>query len=123
MEGRWYTHEQVSRGKPLFARHCAVCHGERGQGLAEDCRKIDASGNYSPPTLNGTAYTRHHPTEVLLRTIEKGGVPLSGVIPAFGSALNEDEAREVIAYFQRASGQTRSTHAGLRLRAGSPACL
>ena len=67
--GRWYTHEQVSRGKPLFAQHCAVCHGEWGQGLAEDWRKTDASGHYPPPPLNGTAHTWHHPTEVLLRTI------------------------------------------------------
>ena len=98
--GRWYTHEQVSRGKPLFAQHCAVCHGEWGQGLAEDWRKTDASGHYPPPPLNGTAHTWHHPTEVLLRTIENGGVPLGGVMPAFESALNQDEAREVIAYFQ-----------------------
>ena len=100
VEGRWYTHEQVSRGMPLFAQHCAVCHGEFGQGLAEDWRKTDANGNYPPPPLNGTAHTWHHPTEVLLRTIEIGGVPLGGVMPAFDTLLDEKQSLEIIAYFQ-----------------------
>lgn len=100
VEGRWYTHEQVSRGKPLFAQHCAACHGEFGQGLAEDWRKTDADGNYPPPPLNGTAHTWHHPTEVLLRTIENGGVPLGGVMPPFGAVLDEPQSLEIIAYFQ-----------------------
>ena len=100
VEGRWYTHEQVSRGRDIFQQHCAACHGRWGEGLAEDWRKPDANGNYPPPPLNGTAHTWHHSTDILLRTIENGGVPLGGVMPAFGSVLNEDEAREVIAYFQ-----------------------
>ena len=100
VEGRWYTHEQVSRGMPLFAQHCAVCHGEWGQGLAEDWRKTDANGNYPPPPLNGTAHTWHHPTEVLLRTINNGGVPLGGVMPAFGAVIDEQQALDIIAYFQ-----------------------
>ena len=100
VEGRWYTHEQVGRGRDQYQQHCAVCHGRLGEGLAEDWKTPDANGNYPPPPLNGTAHTWHHPTDILLRTIENGGVPLGGVMPAFGSALNEDEAREVIAYFQ-----------------------
>ena len=100
VEGRWYTHEKVSRGKPLFAQHCAACHGELGQGLVEDWRKTDADGNYPPPPLNGTAHTWHHPTEVLLRTIENGGVPLGGTMPAFGGVIDEQQALDIIAYFQ-----------------------
>ena len=100
VKGRWYTHEQVSRGKPLFAQHCAVCHGEFGQGLAEDWRKTDANGNYPPPPLNGTAHTWHHPTEVLLGTIQNGGVPLGGVMPPFAAVLDEDQSLDVIAYIQ-----------------------
>ena len=100
VEGRWYTHEQVSRGRELFQQHCAVCHGRWGEGLADDWKKTDANGNYPPPPLNGTAHTWHHSTEVLLRTIENGGVPLGGVMPAFGSVLDEDEALDVIAHIQ-----------------------
>ena len=100
VEGRWYTHEQVTRGRDLFQQHCAVCHGRLGEGLADDWKKTDANGNYPPPPLNGTAHTWHHPIEILLRTIENGGVPLGGVMPAFGSVLDEDDALDVIAYVQ-----------------------
>ena len=100
VEGRWYTHEQVGRGRVLFEQHCAACHGRWGEGLAEDWRKPDASGNYPPPPLNGTAHTWHHPTDVLLSTIENGGVPLGGVMPALGSVLSEREALDIIAFFQ-----------------------
>ena len=100
VEGRWYTHEQVTRGRDLFQQHCAVCHGRLGEGLADDWKKTDANGNYPPPPLNSTAHTWHHPIEILLRTIENGGVPLGGVMPAFGSVLDEDDALDVIAYVQ-----------------------
>lgn len=97
---RWYTHEQVSRGKLLYEQHCAVCHGQSGEGLAEDWRKVDANGNYPPPPLNGTAHTWHHPMDVLLGTIESGGELFGGVMPAYGSLLDQDESREIVAYFQ-----------------------
>lgn len=97
--GRWYTVEQVARGEELFQQYCATCHGNQGQGTA-DWRKTDANGDYPPPPLNGTAHTWHHPTEILLRTIEKGGVPLGGVMPAFGSVLDENQALDVITHVQ-----------------------
>lgn len=98
--GRWYTHGQVGRGKRLFGLHCAACHGDRGQGLAADWRRADADGNYPAPPLNGSAHTWHHPTDVLLRTIENGGTPFGGVMPAFGQDIEQHQALEVIAYIQ-----------------------
>ena len=41
VEGRWYTHEQVSRGKPLFAQHCAACHGISGDGAGPTAALLD----------------------------------------------------------------------------------
>ncbi len=97
--GRWYTVEQVARGEVPFQQYCATCHGNAGQGTA-DWRKTDANGHYPPPPLNGTAHTWHHSTEVLQRTIANGGVPLGGAMPAFGAVIDDDEALDVIAYFQ-----------------------
>ena len=37
---------------------------------------------------------------MLLRTIENGGVPLGGVMPAFDTLLDEKQSLEIIAYFQ-----------------------
>ncbi|NNE88807.1 MAG: cytochrome c [Silicimonas sp.] len=98
--GRWYTATQASSGEGLFQAHCASCHGDRAQGLAEDWRKTDADGNYPPPPLNGSAHAWHHPMAVLQRTIVNGGAPVSGVMPGFGETLSEAEVRAVIAYFQ-----------------------
>ena len=97
---RWYTHEQVSRGKELFGQHCAVCHGDQAQGLAEDWRKVDASGNYPPPPLNGSAHAWHHPMVVLEKTIAEGGAPVGGVMPPFDGVLSVQDTRATIAFFQ-----------------------
>ena len=37
---------------------------------------------------------------VLLRTIERGGIPLGGTMPGFGNQLSDAEKRMAIAYFQ-----------------------
>ena len=98
--GRWYSAEQVDQGSVLFAMHCASCHGERAQGLAEDWKKTDANGNYPPPPLNGSAHAWHHPLVVLESTVAAGGAPVGGVMPSFAGTLSVEETRATIAYFQ-----------------------
>jgi len=97
--GRWYSVEQVEEGRLLFLTHCATCHGDNAEGTTE-WRKTDVNGNYPPPPLNGTAHAWHHPLQVLERTIANGGVPLGGVMPAFGNTLSVDDVRATISYFQ-----------------------
>ena len=97
---RWYTKSQLSIGKAIFDNNCSVCHGTQGQGLAEDWKQPLADGSYPPPPLNGTAHTWHHPVSQLIRTINSGGVPLGGKMPAFGEKLSDEEKIAVIAYFQ-----------------------
>ena len=100
VDGRWYTAEQDDQGQALFSTHCASCHGDRAQGLAEDWKKTDANGNYPPPPLNGSAHAWHHPLVVLENTIAAGGAPVGGVMPGFAGTLGDEEARATIAYFQ-----------------------
>lgn len=97
---RWYSAEQVSQGGELFQENCAGCHGDKAQGLAHDWKKPLADGSYPPPPLNGSAHAWHHPLPLLMRTIDRGGVPLGGVMPGFRDKLNEDEKLAVIAWFQ-----------------------
>ncbi|WP_245832005.1 c-type cytochrome [Solemya velesiana gill symbiont] len=52
--GRWYTQSQVEQGSKVFQNNCAVCHGQKAQGLAADWRKSLPDGSYPPPPLNGT---------------------------------------------------------------------
>jgi mono/diheme cytochrome c family protein len=97
--GRWYSEQQVAAGGPLYQAHCAVCHAADGSATA-DWRTPDANGNYPPPPLNGTAHTWHHPLEVLDDTIVNGGVQFGGVMPGFGTALNEGQRLAIIAWIQ-----------------------
>lgn len=97
--GRWYTKSQVRAGEPLYQQFCAVCHGSDASATA-DWRTLDENGNYPPPPLNGSAHTWHHPLAVLEQTIAEGGAEFGGVMPGFGSQLNKDERRAIVAWFQ-----------------------
>ena len=99
VKGRWYTPLQITEGKKVFGNNCAACHGSEGQGLTEDWKQPLADDSYPPPPLNGTAHTWHHSKAQLLRTINTGGVPLGGVMPAFKDKLTEKEKEAVMAYF------------------------
>lgn len=97
---RWYDAAQVQAGAGVFAQYCAVCHGERAQGLADDWRERLDDGSFPPPPLNGTAHAWHHPLSVLLQVIDDGGVEFGGKMPGFAEVLSPSEKREAIAYFQ-----------------------
>ena len=97
--GRWYTPDEVAKGKVLFLSHCASCHGQSAEGTV-DWRTTDANGNYPPPPLNGSAHGWHHPLASLEQTITAGGAQFDGVMPGFAGTLSDDEVRTTIAYFQ-----------------------
>ena len=96
---RWYSPEHVALGERVFQTHCASCHGARAEATPE-WREPGLDGNYPPPPLNGSAHAWHHSLGVLKQTIADGGVPLGGVMPAFGDVLSDQEQLAAIAYFQ-----------------------
>jgi hypothetical protein len=75
---RWYSSEQVERGRTVFQEHCASCHGVRAQGVVEEWQKTGEDGKYPPPPLNGTAHAWRHSLAVLRRTIREGNAKLAG---------------------------------------------
>ena len=97
--GRWYSADQVKQGQQVFQQNCARCHGSEAQGAA-NWRQRQADGSYPPPPLNGSAHAWHHPMPVLMNTINRGGQPFGGKMPAFGNILSKEEKLAVIAYFQ-----------------------
>ncbi len=97
--GRWYSVDQVVSGGPIFAEHCAVCHGVRAQG-AEEWFRRQPDGRWPPPPLNGTAHAWHHPLWQLRQQIREGSQPEHGNMPAFGDVLSPSEIDAVIAWFQ-----------------------
>ena len=96
---RWYNSDQVKHGATVFAENCESCHGSNAESTA-DWRKQDAQGNYVPPPLDGSAHAWHHPMKLLRRTIQKGGKPVGGLMPAFENKLSAAEIDAAIAWFQ-----------------------
>jgi mono/diheme cytochrome c family protein len=97
--GRWYTVEQVVQGGPVFAEHCAACHGARAEGAEEWFRRLP-DGRWPPPPLNGTAHAWHHPLWQLRQQIREGSDPEHGNMPGFAGVLVDAEIDAAIAWFQ-----------------------
>jgi len=99
VDGRWYSQSQVDQGQMVFLAECSSCHGAAAQGTP-DWNKPLANGKYPPPPLNGKAHAWHHPLKGLKHTIQIGGIPLGGTMPAFGDELLEADQEAVISFFQ-----------------------
>ncbi len=82
---------KIMQGAKTYAMYCARCHGPRAEG-ALNWQQRDASGNFPPPPLNGTAHTWHHPRRQLVNIIQKGG----RVMPPFGSMLDDSQISDII---------------------------
>lgn len=86
---------RIANGKRVFTRHCAECHGANAEG-DPNWRYRDASGQFPPPALNGTAHAWHHPLDELHGTIRDG----VNNMPAWGAVLSPEEIDDTIAWFQ-----------------------
>lgn len=73
----------AARGAPLYATHCAECHGEDGEGV-------------TGPTLDNPVFQGSASDGFLLRTIERGrrGTPMEG----FEGTLTSPEIHDVVAF-------------------------
>lgn len=90
---------QIKRGETVYRANCVGCHGPNGEATP-DWRKPDENGRYPPPPLNGTAHAWHHSTEVLKKTILKGGPPGFGSMPAWEGKLTEQQVDDVVVWIK-----------------------
>lgn len=81
--------ERLSRGKTLFAEHCAGCHGIEGKG---DGYKILGA---DPADLTSPAIKKK-PDAALLKTIHEGKPNM----PSWKVRLSEDDSQDVLAYIR-----------------------
>lgn len=80
---------QPERGRGLYARHCASCHGPTGRGDGEAGRDLDPLPiNLRDPDVADT------PPAKLFRQITRGRRPM----PSFGRLMSEDERWAVVAF-------------------------
>lgn len=89
---------QVARGRVVYDRHCAECHGAHGKGQPGDWRVRNADGSYPPPPLDETAHAWHHPTAALLESVREGSPPGTGNMPAWKDTLSGQQMQDVVAY-------------------------
>lgn len=96
---RWYTHDQVAMGKPLYMKYCAGCHGDSGQG-AQNWDQPNKDGSYPPQPLNGSGHSWHHSLSWLENKVAKGKTYPGTVMPGFANVLDQEQRKAVIAAFQ-----------------------
>ncbi|MEE8435324.1 MAG: cytochrome c [bacterium] len=92
--------EQIARGKALFAKNCAICHGPqaRGQNPLSPRGGRTSAGAYLAPALNGTGHAWHHPADALFETIKNGSLASDSPMRGFEGRLGDGEIRDVLGY-------------------------
>lgn len=86
----------ATRGREIYARQCAVCHGDRGIGDGP------AAPSLLPPPADLTLHARWHADEQLAWFITHGVAGTSMV--GFGDRLDPDERWDVIAHLRVLAG-------------------
>ena len=97
---------QVARGKPLYQKHCASCHGARLEGQA-NWKKTLPDGRMPAPPHDASGHTWHHPDAVLFGITKHGLVPgkyappsYKSDMPAYAGMLTDEEIWAVLAYIK-----------------------
>jgi mono/diheme cytochrome c family protein len=87
----------TARGKALYARHCAGCHGPQGRGDGYRILGADQADLLS-------ATSRQEADASLLNTIHEG----NGTMPAWGGRLSDDQVHDVVAYIRALQGTAQT---------------
>jgi mono/diheme cytochrome c family protein len=94
---------QVSRGRELYAGHCASCHGAQLQGQP-DWQTPKPSGRLPAPPHDRTGHTWHHSDTELIRITKDG---MSAIVPghvsdmpAFSRVLSDEDILVVLAFIK-----------------------
>lgn len=98
--------QQVARGKPVYDRHCASCHGARLQGQPDWQEKLP-TGRMPAPPHDASGHTWHHPDSMLFGMTKFGLVPgkyappkHESDMPAFDALLSDEDIWAVLAYIK-----------------------
>lgn len=92
----------LASGERMFNVYCATCHGAKGLGGAPVAD--NSSGKrypIMPPRMSGEGASSKLRTDgFIYLTIRNGGA----IMPAYGSALNDDEMWSIVAYIRSLPG-------------------
>ena len=88
-----------AKGKAIFAEKCSPCHGQQGKGDGP----AGAALNPKPRNQSDVKYMSTLTDEHIFKVIKDGGASVgkSPAMPAWGSALSNDDIWNVIAYVRK----------------------
>jgi mono/diheme cytochrome c family protein len=81
----------TARGQQLFADHCAICHGERGDGHGMRSQALDPR----PPDFTSAQWQVIHPEESVSNSIRDG---VRGTAMPSWRVLGEQQIRDLTAF-------------------------
>ena len=90
--------DQLAVGKQLYDANCAACHGLKGEGQPD--WKVPVGGVYPAPPHDKSGHTWHHPDQVLLEVIARGGSLPNSAMPAYADILSPEESVAVLDYIK-----------------------
>lgn len=90
----------INRGKDLFLRNCASCHGENADGNGPAAKSL------TPKPANLKKMSGMHSDEDFALTIENG----KGLMPAWKNILNDNQVSDLVYYIQSLSGRDKARH-------------
>lgn len=97
--------QQVTRGKKVYMRFCAYCHGKQLEGQP-NWFKPKADGKMPAPPHNENGHTWHHADIVLFKLTKYGMVPPNADVgyqsdmPAFEHTLKDEDIWAVLAFIK-----------------------
>jgi len=83
------TPDPVEVGQKVYLQLCAQCHGEQGEGYANEL---------AAPALDSSEHAFHHANQEIYAVIVNGKQGLGRQMPPYGDQLTGDEACSLIAY-------------------------
>ena len=90
------TPESINRGKEMYDRHCALCHGSGGQGDGQ------VGAKFIPSPMNLTInYVQLQPDGQLYFTISHGSIAM----PFYRNAIDPDDRWNIVNYVKEVLGK------------------
>ena len=94
----------VARGEPLYAKHCAACHGGNLEGQP-DWQSRNAQGRLPAPPHDEHGHTWHHDDQVLFEVTKYGLTKhappgYQSDMPAFEGTLTDKDIVDVLAFIK-----------------------
>jgi cytochrome c oxidase cbb3-type subunit 3 len=100
--GRSPEELSVARGRVLYDRYCAICHGETGGGDGFNAYNVKATFGVSPTEFTDSVTFRALREDTALAAIRDGGpaVGKSPAMPPWGHTLTAGEVIDVWQYIR-----------------------